>query len=229
MENTFDKTASETIDLLEARLRRIEYAVCGHIDTTSVTSSDVSISAYERLADLEHILHGLASKSRVIQDLLKLRESIVFYQGYLVVATNAFLLDAKYPDLFQSIDPDILPTTLDPSSILSIVLASASAYPSTASRLTSILDMPIPSAESSAQLIDLQPRIAKIEALQIAQNAELSALRQRTAAVIQRWYTVDILGTGETWAELEERVQHVEQKVRRATTMKQIDDGVAQE
>lgn len=229
MENTFDKTASETIDLLEARLRRIEYAVCGHIDTTSVTSSDVSISAYERLADLEHILHGLASKSRVIQDLLKLRESIVFCQGYLVVATNAFLLDAKYPDLFQSIDPDILPTTLDTSSILSIVLASASAYPSTASRLTSILDMPISSAESSAQLIDLQPRIAKIEALQMAQNADLSALRQRTAAVIQRWYTVDILGTGETWAELEERVQHVEQKVRRATTMKQIDDGVAQE
>ncbi|THV44214.1 hypothetical protein BGAL_0700g00040 [Botrytis galanthina] len=209
MDNTFDKTASETIDLLEARLRRIEHAVCGHIDTTSVTSSDVSISAYERLADLEHVLHGLASKSRVIQDLLQLH--------------------AKYPDLFQSIDPDILPTTLDTSSILSIVLASASAYPSTASRLTSILDMPIPSAESSAQLIELQPRIAKIEALQMAQNAELSALRQRTAAVIQRWYTVDILRTGESWAELEERVQHVEQKVRRATTLKQLDDGVAQE
>ncbi|KAI9648984.1 hypothetical protein NHQ30_001550 [Ciborinia camelliae] len=209
MENTFDKTASETIDLLEARLRRIEYAVCGHIDTTSLTTSDVSISAYERLAELEHVLHGLASNSRVIQELLKLH--------------------ARYPDLFKSIDPDQIPTTLDTSSILSIILASASSYPSTASRLTSILDMPIPSAESSAQLIDLQPRIAKIEALQMAQNAELSALRQRTAAVIQRWYTVDVLRTGESWAELEGRVQQVEQKVRRATLINQLDGEMAQE
>lgn len=78
MDNTFDKTASETIDLLEARLRRIEHAVCGHIDTSSITSSDVSISASERLADLEHVLHALASKSRAIQELLKLREYILF-------------------------------------------------------------------------------------------------------------------------------------------------------
>ncbi|KAA8567635.1 hypothetical protein EYC84_008108 [Monilinia fructicola] len=203
MDQTFDKTASETIDLLAARLRRIEHAVCGHIDTTSITTSDVSISAYERLADLEHVLHGLASKSRVIQDLLKLH--------------------AKYPDLFQSIDPDQLPTTLDTSAVLSIILASASSYPSTASRLTSVLDMPIPSAELSAQLINLQPRIAKIEALQMSQNAELSALRQRTAAaVLQRWYTVDVLRTGENWAELEERIQQVEQKVRKATLVKTI-------
>ncbi|KAB8295851.1 hypothetical protein EYC80_008673 [Monilinia laxa] len=209
MDNTFDKTASETIDLLAARLRRIEHAVCGHIDTTSITTSDVSISAYERLADLEHVLHGLASKSRVIQDLLKLH--------------------AKYPDLFQSIDPDQLPTTLDTSAILSIILASASSYPSTASRLTSVLDMPIPSAELSAQLIDLQPRIAKIEALQMSQNAELSALRQRTAAVLQRWYTVDVLRAGESWAELEERVQQVEQKVRKATLIKRLNDDLGQE
>ncbi|RAL68627.1 hypothetical protein DID88_007340 [Monilinia fructigena] len=153
MDNTFDQTASETIDLLAARLRRIEHAVCGHIDTTSITTSDVSISAYERLADLEHVLHGLASKSRVIQDLLKLH--------------------AKYPDLFQSIDPDQLPTTLDTSAILAIILASASSYPSTASRLTSVLDMPIPSAELSAQLINLQPRIAKIEALQMSQKCRI--------------------------------------------------------
>ncbi|KAG4031109.1 hypothetical protein MFRU_010g02340 [Monilinia fructicola] len=209
MDQTFDKTASETIDLLAARLRRIEHAVCGHIDTTSITTSDVSISAYERLADLEHVLHGLASKSRVIQDLLKLH--------------------AKYPDLFQSIDPDQLPTTLDTSAVLSIILASASSYPSTASRLTSVLDMPIPSAELSAQLINLQPRIAKIEALQMSQNAELSALRQRTAAVLQRWYTVDVLRTGENWAELEERIQQVEQKVRKATLVKQFNDNLGQE
>jgi hypothetical protein len=71
MDNTFDKTAVETIDLLEARLRRIEYAICGHVDSAAISSSEAS--AFERLSDLEHTLHQLASKSRVIQDLLQLR------------------------------------------------------------------------------------------------------------------------------------------------------------
>lgn len=74
MENTFDKTAVETIDLLEARLRRIEYAVCGQVDESALSSH--KISAAQRLATLEHSLHQLASKSRVVQDLLRLREFI---------------------------------------------------------------------------------------------------------------------------------------------------------
>lgn len=107
---------------------------------------------------------------------------------------------------------------------MSIVLSSASAYPSTSSRLTSILDVPVPSAEQSAQLIDLQPRIAKIETLQAAQNKDIAALRRRTAAVIQRCYAVDIVRVGESWAELEGRVGQVEQKVRRVELAKRIDD-----
>lgn len=71
MESTFDKTAIETIDLLEARLRRIEYAVCGQVDE-ALMSSDKG-SAAQRLQNLEHSLHQLASKSRVVQDLLRLR------------------------------------------------------------------------------------------------------------------------------------------------------------
>jgi hypothetical protein len=73
MDNTFDKTAVETIDLLEARLKRIENAVCGHVGDSGIPSNKPSAS--KRLADLEHSLHQLASKSRVVQDLLRLRES----------------------------------------------------------------------------------------------------------------------------------------------------------
>lgn len=204
MDNTFDKIAVETIDLLEARLRRIEFAVRGHIDQATIANTEES--AYKRLADLEHSLHQLASKSKAIQDLLRLH--------------------SRYPDLFQSIRSDDIPTTLDTQNILSIVLASASSYPSTSSRLTSILDVPIPPAELSAQLIDLQPRIAKVEALQAAQNADIADLRQRSAAAIQRWYAVDILRTGESWAELEGRVEQVEQKIRRAALAKRLDDDM---
>ena len=70
MANTFDKTALETIDLLEARLKRIEYAVGEHVDEATISQEE---NATKRLGELEHSLHQLASKSRVIQDLLKLR------------------------------------------------------------------------------------------------------------------------------------------------------------
>jgi hypothetical protein len=72
MENTFDKTTVETIDLLEARLRRIEYAVYGQVNESTLSSNKTS--ATQRLAALEHSLHQLASKSRVVQDLLRLRK-----------------------------------------------------------------------------------------------------------------------------------------------------------
>jgi len=115
---------------------------------------------------------------------------------------------------------------LDTASILSIVLASASSYPTTASRLTSILDVPIPPAELSAQLIDLVPRIAKVEALQASQAVDIAELRERSAAAIQRWYTMDILRMGDNWADLEGRVEGVEQKVRRAALAKRLDDDM---
>jgi hypothetical protein len=65
----------ETIDLLEARLKRIEYAVCGHIDggTSEIGKEE---NAAKRMRELEYSLHQLASKSRVIQDLLKLRRCL---------------------------------------------------------------------------------------------------------------------------------------------------------
>lgn len=72
MDQSFDHIAAETIDLLEARLRRIEYAVRGRVDELRMPSSGPT--AAKRLMDLEQALYQLASKSRVIQDLLRLCE-----------------------------------------------------------------------------------------------------------------------------------------------------------
>ncbi len=134
--------------------------------------------------------------------------------------------DSKFPDLFQSLNPDELPTTFDTASILSIVMASASSYSSTASSLSSAFDVAIPPAELSTQLIDLQPRIAQAEAIQIAQDSEMAELRERSAAVIQKWYTLDVLGTGETWAEMEERIDQVDQRVRRTALVRRLDNDL---
>ena len=68
--------------------------------------------------------------------------------------------------------------------------------------------------------------MAKLEAIQASQNTDVAELRERSAAVIQRWYTVEVLHSGATWAELEGRVEHVEQKVRRAALAKRLDDDM---
>lgn len=78
MENSFDKTALETIDLLEARLKRIEYAVCGHIDQSTLPSQKKT--AVQRLGELEHSLHQMASRSSTVLDLLRLRRSTTMWR-----------------------------------------------------------------------------------------------------------------------------------------------------
>lgn len=44
--------------------------------------------------------------------------------------------------------------------------------------------------------------------------------------MIQKWYTVDILRAGDQWAELEGKVEDVEQKIRRAALAKRLDDDM---
>lgn len=116
--------------------------------------------------------------------------------------------------MFHAADADQIPTTLSTSELLATVISGATSYSITASRLTSIKDLPIPSAESSASLIALQSRIAHIQLLQESQGCELAALRQRSASVIKRWYELSVLGGSECWTEWEKRMTVVEKQVR---------------
>ena len=86
--------------------------------------------------------------------------------------------------------------------------------------------MPIPPAEKSAQLIELVSRIAKVESIQASQAAEIAALRERSAVAIHKWYTTDVLRTGDGWAELEGKEEQVERKVRRAALAQQMDQNM---
>lgn len=72
MEPSLSQTPIDVIEQLEARLRRIEYVTSGHLDK-SILKNDTR-SATMRLRDLEQCLNRLVSKSRVVQDLLKLRK-----------------------------------------------------------------------------------------------------------------------------------------------------------
>lgn len=104
--------------------------------------------------------------------------------------------------------------------MLSTILAAASLFPQAASRLISINDTPLPTAKLSTELIDTEAELAQLQMLQERQSQEIAALRQRTAAVLQRWYSIDIIQIGEYWANLEDVVEVMEQNLRQASAQK---------
>lgn len=102
-----------------------------------------------------------------------------------------------------------------------MVLSYTSAFPETASRLTSLNDLPIPDAKTSAALIELQPQLERVSRGQEEQAKTISELRVRTARVLQRWYEVGLVGGGECWAEWEGRLEDVEREINREEVVRE--------
>lgn len=71
-EQTMDDAAAVTLELLETRLRAIEYALYGH-QTPGGLESGKEKTAATRLKELEQGLNHYTQKTQVIQELLKLR------------------------------------------------------------------------------------------------------------------------------------------------------------
>ena len=92
----------------------------------------------------------------------------------------------------------------------------ATIYHTTASRLTSVQDSPIPSSEALATLVGLEPRLAGANEAYGLLAEEIARLRLRTAYVLQRWFEVGIVAGGDCWADWEKRLADVEKSVRRA-------------
>ncbi|KAL2043820.1 hypothetical protein N7G274_003340 [Stereocaulon virgatum] len=203
MSNLSDEIALETLDALESRLQRIEWFLSGGDEAKEslhqVAARGRDSTVQGRLARLESNLGKLSSKSPVVREILKLY--------------------AKHPNLFQPTVSDV-PTTLSTSELLAVISSCATSYPTTASRLNAIKDLPIPNAESSTSLIALYPRLAKLELLQESQAREMAELRIRTASAIQRWYELGVLGESECWSEWEGRVVIIEKKVRQGEIRK---------
>jgi hypothetical protein len=132
-----------------------------------------------------------------------------------------FTSDDRFPDLFQSPPTHEIPEGLSTRTLASIVLSYATTFPETASRLTSLNDIPVPDAQSSAELIELQPRMDRLAETQVRQAESISELRVRTARVLQRWYEVGLVGSGECWAEWEGRLEDVDREVRRREVIKE--------
>ncbi|KAI5921214.1 hypothetical protein F4810DRAFT_380465 [Camillea tinctor] len=190
MDSTLDETSLSTISLLEARLSRIEYLLYGH------SSPQTKVSAAQSMHELEHRFSVLLQRIRVYGELLRLYKS--------------------QPTLFHPPPASQPPSDLPPDALRAVVLAAASSYPSTASSLTAVADTPVPEPAQSAALAALLPRMKGVEATQLAQAAEIAALRARSEDAVRRWYERDVLAYSDFVAGVEARVERAERAARRA-------------
>lgn len=206
MDKTLDNTTLATIELLEARLLRLEHIIYGPAGNPDAIPES---SATSTMHDLERRFQGLVSRSRVYQDLLKIYNE---HPSLFVSESQHAQSDSKTKQP---------PTQLDPAAVRAIVLASASQYHGTASALAAVTqDVPVPDPALSASLVATAPRARAIEAMQRAQTAEVAELRARSERVVRAWYEGRVLKYSKFVADAEGRVQDVEKTVLRAEAIR---------
>lgn len=209
-----DAFAAETLANLESRLHNLEFLLTGSADDFGLATPASNPSTREetvtaKIVKLGKQLRKLKEQSRLVQEVLVLQQ--------------------RYPNLFApaSQAETQIPSSLDPETTAAIVLAHASAFSETASRLTSLkdLDTAAPPAAKSAILVDLQPRIDIMMEVQDRQRDEISELRARSARVVERWMGLQV-ETGEFWSELEEKAGLVERAVGRLEAERRREEAV---
>lgn len=224
MSTETDAVASATIELLEGRLHRLEYLLTGETQWTGQPSAAPKTESLDdtvarRLDKLENTLNSLSKSNPAVRDVLQLCKLL----ANLMLGCCCCLLiklnpDSRFPDLFpgtSSAQNESIPADLTTQNLASIVLSYATAFPETASRLSSLKDLPIPDAQASTALIELQPRLQKLLSIQERQAIEISELRARSARLLQRWYELGVLENSECWAEWESRLEDIEREVKR--------------
>ena len=198
-----------TLTLLESRLHNLEFLLSGTADPNGIPHAATRPARGEetiasKLKSLEDDLTRLTASNTLVQDMLRLQ--------------------ARFPDLFGTSDITAKLTSMDAATEASVVLAHASSFPETASRLSSLKDLAIPPAEASAKLVELQPRLERVKEVQDRQLRQVAELRERSARIVERWVSEGVVGSGEAWAEIEARVRDVEQGVRRVERRKREDN-----
>jgi hypothetical protein len=200
-----DETADASLDMLEARLQRLNYALNGdgEIEDAS-THTSMEHTAAHRLRNLERQMQLIANRSPAANEVLKLQ--------------------AQHPNIFEQATGAEPSNTLPLAPQAALVLAHAQLCSRVSGQLQSLQETSIPDPTSASKLRELQPRIEKAAVRQQQQANELAELRSRSAAAVERWYESGILGMAERWAEWEERMRDVEIVVRRLEAMKKREE-----
>jgi hypothetical protein len=203
--STSEDVTADTLAMLEARLKRIDYILHGNdyhvpLKPTRKTKGSAAV----KLRALERSLQSLAASSSTVSGILSLQK--------------------MHPEVF---DPNVLSSassTLPPASLASLVLAHQSLYQKTANDLNQLQDLTVPDPLTAVKLTELQPRIDKARAKQRSQSAEFAELRDRSARAVEAWYEGGVLGMDGQWADWEERLRDAEILVRRKEAAKRRED-----
>jgi hypothetical protein len=202
---SINETHDASLDMLEARLQRINYALNGdgEIEDASARTTQTSTAAH-RLRNLERQMQLIATRSPAAGEVLKLQ--------------------AQHPSIFEQAIGAEQTNTLPLAPQAALILAHAQLYSRVSGQLQSLQETNVPDPTSASKLRELQPRIEKAAARQQQQANELADLRSRSAAAVERWYESGVLGMAERWAEWEERMRDVEIVVRRLEAMKKREE-----
>jgi len=206
--STRNETLLDSVSQLEHRLRKVDYVLNGNKDEPIPEIQGERVgSATARLRSLESKLKAFSTDSTIVSEVLALHATV--------------------PELFHQQDNLNAPTTLPVASLVQIVLAHSKLYHNISMQLSQVQDTPIPDPASAAKLIELRPRIDRLQARQNEQAQEFATLRTRSAKVLEAWHETGVLGMAERWAEWEERLRDVEILVRRreAALKREIGDG----
>lgn len=197
---------SPSLDLLEARLQRIQYALNGdnEIEETSTTNPPAEHTAAIRLRNLERQMRLIESKSPAAEEILNLQ--------------------SKHPEIFNQVTDAGQSNFLPLNSQAALVLSHAQLYSRVSGQLQSLQETSVPDSAPASQLLELRPRVDKAATRQEQQAKELAELRSRSAAAVERWYETGVLGIAERWAEWEERMRDVEIVVRRLEAVKKREE-----
>ena len=132
--------------------------------------------------------------------------------------------DSQFPELHRS--ATVAPSAVqDVGAQAQIVLANATLFPTTTSRLSSLQTLQIPPVESSVKLNDLAPEIQAALVRQEKLDAEVTELRARSARVLEWWVKVGVLGMGDLWEEWEDRLEECDREVRRQERRRAEEEG----
>lgn len=203
-------TALSTLSLLNLRLSRLEFLLTG-----SSSSHDADLQLPTR-QDSSQARQSVLSQIQTLSNRLDNLKRLDGLPGSLVRMVDT--LRREYPEIFNlsstplSSEPA---NTKDHSRHADEVLAHATLYTSTSSRLQTLQTLRIPSAAHTANLIEQGPRVKALAQRQDKLDFQVDELKERSVNAITWWRENEIDGMNELWDDWQERVKACERTVRR--------------
>jgi hypothetical protein len=190
-----------SVEALELRLRRLEYALAGSTSGAQTFSGNVPQQAQVLTDKLSKLAQSNKSIPRILQ----------FCRP---TTDTAYLGDSEPSILEDPATPSESSSSLSHAEKLAVVTSSAGLINSTFTSLLSLRELPFPAEDVSAQLANQLPDVVNLELRVQQRREEIASLVGRSVSVLEAWHSL-VEGWNECVAEWDERLREVERRVLR--------------